>query len=512
MTDLGTLGGPTSVASRINDAGQVVGYAYIDGFTAHAYLYSGGGMTDLGTLGGWISNALGINHLGQVAGFSNISGSSTSHAFLYTGGRMTDLGTLGGDSIAEGINDAGQVVGYSYVNSSQTHAFLYTGGRMRDLNDLLPSGSGWELVYASAINNHGQVVGWGERNGYVGYRAFRFDPRYLVTNTNDSGPGSLREAILDANAEPGDHTITFEIGEGGTQTISLTSALPPITHPVIIDGTSQPGFAGSPLIVLNGAGAGSGASGLTITGGNSTVKGLVINGFDGNGIVVAANGGNTIQGDYIGTDATGTAVVPNHGSGILIDGNVSGNTLGGTTQAAGNIISGNGDGIEFRGATGNVVQGNYIGTDASSTLDLGNSGNGIFFFSAASNNTVGGTEAGAGNVIAFNHNAGIAVGQDGNDLATGNTISRNSIYSNRQLGIDLGSDGVSPEHLEPVPGPNNGQNYRSSVPWSPARRGRRSPGSFAALPGLLSRSSSSRARWAIRPGTARARPFWARSR
>jgi hypothetical protein len=100
---------------------------------------------------------------------------------------------------------------------------------------------------------------------------------FTVVNTNDSGAGSLRDAINRVNADtsPGIDTIKFAIGSG-VQTIALQSALPAITHSVIIDGTTQRGFAGTPLIELDGAGAGSSANGLVISAGSSTVKGLVI--------------------------------------------------------------------------------------------------------------------------------------------------------------------------------------------------------------------------------------------
>ena len=128
---------------------------------------------------------------------------------------------------------------------------------------------------------------------------------FVVTNTNDSGLGSLRQAILDANANTGADNIRFLIPGAGVQTINLTSALPAITSPVVIDGTTQPGFAGSPIIELNGSGA-AGATGLSITAGNSVVRGLVINRFAGEGIRLQTGGGNRIEGNYIGTNAAGT--------------------------------------------------------------------------------------------------------------------------------------------------------------------------------------------------------------
>ena len=249
-------------------------------------------------------------------------------------------------------------------------------------------------------------------------------PGYAVTNTADVGTGSLRQAILNANANPGVDVIRFSIGSG-VKTISPMSALPAINGAVTIDGTTQPGYAGTPLIVLSGANIPS-ATGLFVSGGSSTIQGLVVNGFStGTGIRLETGGGNLITGNYIGTNAAGTAAVGN-GTGISMTS--ASNTVGGTTAATRNVISGNGTGISSLGS--NVIHGNYIGTDASGTLGLGNLGNGVFL--SGSNNLVGGTTAGAANRIAFNGGLGVAV-----DTATGNAIRQNTIFSNGGLGIDL---------------------------------------------------------------------------
>ena len=154
-------GGPIYYATGVNDSGQVVGFTgAANGFT-HAFLYSGGTLIDLGTLGGPYSYAWGINNRGQVVGQADLADGST-HAFLYSDGTMTDLGTLfgGGGSYARAINDSGQVVGWGYVwltlsgSSIGEHAFLYRGGTMIDLGSL---GGG---SYAMGINNSGQVVGY----------------------------------------------------------------------------------------------------------------------------------------------------------------------------------------------------------------------------------------------------------------------------------------------------------------------------------------------------------------
>src|SRR5262249_6084129 len=117
---------------------------------------------------------------------------------------------------------------------------------------------------------------------------------FTVTNTSDSGAGSLRQAILDANNHAGTDSITFAIGSG-LKTIAPASALPDVTDPVVINGASQQGFAGTPLVQINGASAGAGANGLKITGGGSTVKGLIINRFGHDGILVTGLGGNVIK-------------------------------------------------------------------------------------------------------------------------------------------------------------------------------------------------------------------------
>src|SRR5215207_2961588 len=118
-----------------------------------------------------------------------------------------------------------------------------------------------------------------------------FAATFTVTNTNDSGAGSLRQAILDANATAGLDTISFSIGSG-VQTISPLTTLPVITDPAIIDGTTQPGFSGTPIIVLNGTSVTTGSGvGLWIDAGNSTVSGLAIGNFtNGPAIVLATNG------------------------------------------------------------------------------------------------------------------------------------------------------------------------------------------------------------------------------
>src|SRR5262245_19267572 len=148
---------------------------------------------------------------------------------------------------------------------------------------------------------------------------------FTVTTTADDGAGSLRQAIVDANADTDPDVIAFAIGVD-PPAIALTSALPTITNPVTIDGTTQSGFAGAPLVEIDGASVPAPASGLVITASNSTVRGLVIERFAANGVTggvaieLLGGTGNTIEGNYLGLDVGGTL---NHGNaryGVLCDG------------------------------------------------------------------------------------------------------------------------------------------------------------------------------------------------
>jgi titin len=242
---------------------------------------------------------------------------------------------------------------------------------------------------------------------------------FTVTTAADTGAGSLRQAILAANANPGADTITFNLGTS-VQTIQPASALPSITDPVTIAPATGPG--GSPLIVLDGAAAGA-SSGLTLSANGCTIKGLAIDDFQGDAIKVQSSG-NVIQGNYLGTDVTGSHAHANM-NGIEILG-AANNTIGGTATGAGNVISGNklyGVVLSGSGATGNVVLGNRIGTNGAGNGALGNGGTGVLLQGGASNNTIGSTVFGAGNAISGN-SFGILIQDAG---TTGNVIVGNRI-------------------------------------------------------------------------------------
>ncbi|MET0383102.1 MAG: right-handed parallel beta-helix repeat-containing protein, partial [Burkholderiaceae bacterium] len=271
---------------------------------------------------------------------------------------------------------------------------------------------------------------------------------FTVTNTNDAGAGSLRQAITNANASSGADTITFNIAGGGVKTITLASALPTVTDTVVLNAETQPGYASTPLIELNGASAGGAASALTLGSGasGSVIEGFIINQFQINGIYLNAADNVTIQGNWIGVDSTGNAASVNGGSGILIDGG-SNNTVGGSSAAARNVVSGNGNaGISLTNQSNdNTIQGNYIGTDAAGASSIENQ-SGIWIGSTSTGNTIGGTAAGSGNLISGNTNNGIdVVGGSTGTLIEANLIGTDATgtaaVANGQYGINLASDG-----------------------------------------------------------------------
>src|ERR1041385_560419 len=231
---------------------------------------------------------------------------------------------------------------------------------------------------------------------------------FAVTNSNDSGAGSLRQAILDANNNAGLDSIVFNISGTNVHTISLATPLPPIGDPVVIDGTTQAGFVANnkPVIEINGMSAGAQA-GLRLSAGGTTVRGLAINRCGTYGIEISGPPGtNIIQGNFIGTDPGGTATRPNSFSGIHVLGS-SGNIIGGTNFGDKNLISANNlSGILLDGAINTVVLGNYIGTGIAGGGRLPNGNYGIVATSGAGN-TIGGTAAGAGNLISGNTDSGI---------------------------------------------------------------------------------------------------------
>lgn len=191
LTFLPTLGGGTfSTALGVNDRDDVVGFSNTP-TVAHAFLYHAGAITDLGTLGGPFSLANDVNNAGQVVGVS-WDAAFRSHPFLYDHGQMTSLGF---DGVADAINERGQIAGLFYVHPPSAdpfHAFLFTGGRLLDLGTL-PGGAESE---AEDVNDAGQVVGW-SRCAFCDEHAFLYTDGVMRDLGTLGGSTSVADAIND---------------------------------------------------------------------------------------------------------------------------------------------------------------------------------------------------------------------------------------------------------------------------------------------------------------------------
>lgn len=275
-----------------------------------------------------------------------------------------------------------------------------------------------------------------------------------VTTVADSGAGSLRQALLDAAANPGADTVLFNIPNSGPHIIAPLSALPLLNGPTIIDGYSQPGalhntaavgFDGQIRIVIDGSSAGA-VDGFTQTADRAQISGLAIANYAGAGIYAGGGDGPVLRGNLIGTDATGMLDRGNI-LGVGVGVGVSGGIIGGYLPHHRNVISGNVGGIICSNDYA-TVSGNYIGTTADGSGNLGNSGSGILaqgFSSRIEQNT-----------IRFNAARGIGVSGASSRVS----IRANTVFDNGGLAIDLGNDGVTANDPDDADsGPNELQNF-----------------------------------------------------
>lgn len=258
----------------------------------------------------------------------------------------------------------------------------------------------------------------------------------LVTNTDDAGQGSLRQAITFANQNRGT-VIRFQIprNAAGLFVIRPQTILPAVTASnTVIDGNSQTAFTGNtnptgPEVMLSGSLTTQAGSGLRLNASNCLVRGLIINGFPWDGITI--NGttaqNNRVQGCFIGTDQSGNNAVPNKSFGISTFGGARGNVIGGYALTERNVISGNAwAGISFQGSgtNGNFVAGNILGLNAAGTRPVPNLGDGVVIYGSAQNNTIGGLRVGARNILSGNRRDGIHIADAG---STGNIVQGNYI-------------------------------------------------------------------------------------
>ncbi|MDQ4122259.1 MAG: carboxypeptidase regulatory-like domain-containing protein [Acidobacteriota bacterium] len=292
---------------------------------------------------------------------------------------------------------------------------------------------------------------------------------YTVTNTNNSGAGSLRQAMTDANNNTDEaNTIVFNIPGSGVRTITPLSELPFISGALVIDATTQPGYNGAPLIEINATNV---ANGLYVENCKSwlgglpvTIKGLIINRASVHGIYIDCAAQATITGNYIGTNSTGTTDLGNGADGVHIQTlsttsnfNLYGVKIGGAAANERNVISGNNrNGIQIRCALAAdcEIYNNFIGTNAAGTADLGNSEDGI---TVSGSVRIGGTGASPfnlnlGNVISGNNGNGISLGAHYPSIVQRNYIGTNAagtaVLGNGANGIYIRSAGAATkEHL-----------------------------------------------------------------
>ena len=412
------------------------------------------GTTALGNTSNGVNLSIGTGSISGTVIDQNVISANGNHGISNNrGGSITITGNRIGTDAAGTLDLGNNSYGITMTGVSNSAIGGTTAGARNVISGNGLSGVSAFATAASPTSNN-TIAG-----NYIGTNAAGTAP---LPNTNGIFLSGTAGAVMSGN-------IIGSVG-GGANVISGN-----LDYGITLAGLVDTTRIVANLIGLNASGTGplgnsnsgisllSGATSATI-GGTSAGEGNVISGNGsatilGNGIFASGGGSHVIQGNRIGTNAAGDAGIRNVFGGVRLL-NSSGNTIGGTTAAARNIISGNGafafiaSGVILEGSsTGNTVQGNYIGTNAAGDAALGNLGHGVEI--SASNNTIGGTAAGAGNIIAFNNVDGVAV-----DSGAGNAIRGNSIHSNFSLAIDLAPDGPSANDIgDADAGGNNVQNF-----------------------------------------------------
>jgi titin len=461
----GTTALGNDVGVFVNDvAGNTVGGASANARNVISGNREGVTLWDDGTTGTLVQgNYVGTNATGDAA-IPNQVGIPVYSPGNTIGGTEAGAGNLISGNQSSGVNFYGE---YATGNTLQGNLI----GTDATGTTALGNGENGVFIGLSATDNSIGGAGEGAGNVLSGNTS-----GILIGDLSVSGT-TIQGNYIGTNAE-GDQAIPNS--DHGVLTWGTNTAIGGTESGAgnVISGNGSAGIGlgpGSTGTVIQGNYIGTDATGTTVlgnelgvfindspsntVGGTESGAGNVISGNLGRNLEINDTGasGNTIQGNFIGTDASGTVALEN-GRAVLIQ-DAPDNTIGGLESGARNVISGNLPGISIQGsaATGNVVQGNYIGVDVTGTAPLGNRGATIRFTTGASNNTVGGTESGAGNIIANSAWVGVSVFPDG---GTGNRILGNAIYDNAGYGIELNRDGVTlNDELDADTGPNNLQNF-----------------------------------------------------
>jgi hypothetical protein len=389
-----------------------------------------GGMlaTSNGKNGVRLLNGSSNNTIGGGAGMRNVISGNGGFGVTLSGPNLTG-NTISSNYIGVAVDGSTKVAnGLAGVNVDQ--AFGNTvGGTTAGAANVI-SGNGEDGVVISGASATGNVVSGNkigtDRTGATAVGNAWHGVRALSDQNTIGGTTANEPNLISENGLSG-------VNLGGNSNLVLGNFI----------GTNAAGTAAIPNkvgVVIRGnqnevGGTGEGAGNL-ISGNKEGVH------------IVGSN--NVVDGNLIGTTRDGMAALANEHGGMTLSGHASGNTIGGTDKAARNVISGNGskgqigptgNGIYLRAdATGNLIQGNYIGLDKSGGKQLANANNGIYDESFRGGNTIGGAVEGAGNLISGNTNNGI-------DL---NTF--NDVVAGNYIGVALDNDG------DPTVAIGNGEN------------------------------------------------------
>jgi titin len=418
----------------------------LGGTAALANTYDG-----VALFGGALNNTIG----GTAAGAGNII-SGNGRFGVYLNGSGTSNNLVQGNLI--GLNHAGTAAlgntfdGVAFLEGASANTL---GGTTPSAGNLISGNGRWGVLLATNNNvlesnligtNTASAPGLG--NALDGI---------LCEGANNTLGGTAANAgnVISGNSRFG----VFLPGSSATGNVIQQNAI----------GTTLGGTAAL-ANTYDGVALFGGALNNTI-GGTAAGAGNVLSGNGRFGVYLNGSGtsNNLVPGNLIGLNRAGTAALGNTFDGVAFLEGASANTLGGTTAVARNVISANGRyGVQLgvTGTSNNLVQGNFIGTDATGTVALGNGTNGVNIVTGASDNTIGGTVTGAGNTIAYSGSAGVVVGDSAPDTGTvGNSILGNSIHDNGGadgLGVDLGNNGHTPNGSGPN-GPNHFQDFATPL-------------------------------------------------
>jgi hypothetical protein len=442
LADRNVISGSTRVGALFDNGatGNIVQNSYIGvDKTGSAALGNQTGVTFNNSPGNTLGGA--VSYSGNVISGNSFDGVDVTGLFGTPASSGTVIiGNLVGTdaSGSHGIGDGGAGV-YLIFGSSNI-----VGGTSAPYRNIISANSGPGINVASG----GNLV----QGNYVGT-----DASGLVALGGNTGIGLSAPGNTIGGTSSGAGNL---ISGNGASAIFEESFVPNQGNVIQgnLIGTDRTGEAalgngGNGIVLISNA---------DLIGGTLAGAGNVIAANNGDGIQISSATGSLIQGNLIGTELSGTHALGNAGNGIDILNNVTAITIGGTAAAARNVIAASaGAGIVVSDGSGGIlIQGNSIGTDATGAVPLGNSMDGVFIVGASTNNTIGGVGAGAGNIIANSGAIGVAVASGPFDLCTGNAILSNSIYGNAELGIDLGSDGVTLNSPAGVfTGPNQLQNF-----------------------------------------------------